>query len=444
MGRTGTPPVPLGASPGGIGCGTADHFTRRTLLKTLGAAGVSAWLTPVATLLARADEKAPRGKPARSVIILWLAGAPSQLETFDPHPESKIAFGSRAIKTALPGTQIGDGLPQVAELLKDITLVRSVTSKEADHERAVYNMKTGYRPSPTVVHPAIGAVVCHEMSDSQMDIPRHISILPDKWPARGGYLGGQYDAFQIYDPQGSIEDVTPTVDRARLDERMRDLAVVEKSFGRGRRANIDTATTLHQLTMSRAMKMMSSAQLKAFDVSEAPADQRAAYGDTAFGRGCLAALRLIESGVRCVEVTLDGWDTHVNNHELQGKKIKTLDPAFAALIRDLKARNLFDSTIVLCGGEFGRTPILNPVAGRDHWPFGFSMALAGGGLRRGHVMGATDPAGEKKEPEKPVRVEDLHATIQQALGIDPEKELMTPVGRPLALSDGRVVREILA
>lgn len=425
------------------GCGTADHFTRRTLLKTIGAAGLSAWLTPIATMLARAEERAPRGKPARSVIILWMAGAPSQLETFDPHPDSKISYGTKAIKTALPGVRVAENLGHVAEVMGDISLVRSMVSKEADHERAVYNMKTGYRPNPTVVHPSIGAVVCHELSDDGLDIPRHISILPDQWPARGGYLGAQFDAFQMQDPQGPVQDVTPLVASARMDQRMNDLSVVEKAFNRGRPANLDTTTTLHQLTMARALKIMNSEQLAAFDVKQAPAAQRAAYGDTPFGRGCLAALRLIEAGVRCVEVTLDGWDTHVNNHELQANKVKVLDPAFAALIRDLKDRGLFDSTIVLCGGEFGRTPKLNPLDGRDHWPYGFSVALAGGGLRAGHVIGSTDPEGESKEPEQPVTVQDLHATIQHVLGIDHKKELITPVGRPLALSDGRVVRELL-
>jgi uncharacterized protein (DUF1501 family) len=426
------------------GCGTADHFTRRTLLKTMGAAGLSAWLTPIATMLARADENAPKGKPARSVIILWMAGAPSQIETFDPHPDSKISYGTKAIKTALTGVQIAEGLMHVAEVMADLSLVRSVVSKEADHERAVYNMKTGYRPNPTVVHPSIGAVICHELNDTGMDSPRHISILPDQWPARGGYLGAQFDAFQMQDPQGPVQDVTPLVASARMDQRMNDLSVVEKAFGRGRPANLDTTTTLHQLTMARALKIMNSDQLAAFDVKQASAAQRAAYGDTPFGRGCLAALRLIEAGVRCVEVTLGGWDTHVNNHKLQGEKVKVLDPAFAALIRDLKDRDLFDSTIVLCGGEFGRTPKLNPLQGRDHWPYGFSIALAGGGLRAGHVIGSTDPEGESKEPEQPVTVQDIHATIQHALGIDHEKELITPVGRPLALSDGKVIRELLA
>ena len=147
--------------------------------------------------------------------------------------------------------------------------------------------------------------------------------------------------------------------------------------------------------------------------------------------------------MRCVEITLDGWDTHVNNHDLQRKKIGILDPAFAALIRDLKERGLLESTLVLCGGEFGRTPKLNPLEGRDHWPYGFSVALAGGGFRAGHVHGSTDPAGEKREPQEEVQVEDLHATLLHGLGIRPGKELKTPVGRPLALSDGRVLRALL-
>ena len=434
-------PLIRSIGPGGA-CGSAVHLSRRTLLRWGGAAGM-AWLTPLSRILAREAEKAPRGKPARSVIILWMAGAPSQLESFDPHPDSPIAYGGRAIATAVKGVELGEAMPQVAAQLGDVTLIRSMMSKEADHERAVYNMKTGYRPNPTVVHPSIGAVVCHELADPGMDIPRHISILPDQWPARGGFLGAQFDAFQVQDPKGPIQDVTSPIPKERRDQRLADLSVVEDSFARGRPARLDEKSTLHRLTMERALRIMGSEQLKAFEVSEAPASQRAAYGDTPFGRGCLAALRLVEKGVRCVEVTLDGWDTHVNNHEFQRQKLGVLDPAFAALIRDLKARGLFESTIVLCGGEFGRTPKLNPLEGRDHWPYGFSVAVAGGGFRAGHVHGSTDPTGESREPVDPVNVQDLHATILHSLAIDPEREIKTPVGRPIAISDGRVVRGLL-
>ena len=175
--------------------------------------------------------------------------------------------------------------------------------------------------------------------------------------------------------------------------RVQDLDVVERAFARGRRGRVEA--TLHRETLARARVMMTSEQLKAFDVSNEPEALRAEYGDTPFGRGCLAARRLIEVGVRCVEVTLDGWDSHVNNHEIHRKRVKELDPAFAALLRDLTRRQLLDRTVVLCCGEFGRTPKVNLTGGRDHWPTGFSLALAGGGIRGGLVIGADRPRGHQ-------------------------------------------------
>ncbi len=429
-------------------CLSADHFSRRTLLRAAGASGLL-WLTPIAEMLARAEESAPHGKPAHSIIVLWMQGGPSQLETFDPHPGSKVGGESKAINTAVKGIQLGEGFHQLAELMPDLTLVRSIVSKEGDHERATYNVKTGYRPDPTLVHPSLGAVLCHQQTDN-VEIPRHISILPGPWPGRGGYLGDSYDAFRVGDPQGPIPDVKARVPEARFEERMKHLNLVEDTFTRGRLKNLDQGKTLHRTSINAATRMMSSDQLKAFDVKEAPQSQRDAYGDSSFGRGCLAALRLIEAGVRCVEVMLDGWDSHANNNSTQLARVQTLDPAFAQLIRDLKERKLFDSTLVVCAGEFGRTPRINPLGGRDHWPHGFSAALAGGRLRRGIAYGETSP--ELRDNDKPnvdrdvqqqVRVEDLHATLLSALGLKPGLELMTPIGRPLKLSEGRAIDELL-
>jgi hypothetical protein len=424
-------------------CGP-DHFSRRTLLKATGAAAGMAWLTPLAELLALNAEKAPKGKPAKSVIFLWLAGGPSQLETFDPHPGKKIAYGTGAVNTSLKGVQFADGMPQSAAIMNEISLIRSVTSQEGDHERASYNMKTGWRPDPTLVHPSIGAVINHQLPNPKIEIPNHISIIPDQWPGRGGYLGAEHDAFKIGDPKNPVPDVSSDVPANRESLRRKNLSILERGFARGRRSDLDAKKTLHQATMVRARKMMTSDQLTAFDVGLATKAERESYGDSQFGRGCLAARRLIETGVRCVEVTLKSFDTHFNNHENHTNLIKDLDPAFSTLITDLKQRGLLDSTIVICGGEFGRTPKLNPFEGRDHWPHGFSVALAGGGIRKGHVIGSTDPTGVSEEPENPVKVEDIHATVQHLLGIDYEKELDTPVGRPMALSDGFVVEELIA
>jgi uncharacterized protein (DUF1501 family) len=196
--------------------------------------------------------------------------------------------------------------------------------------------------------------------------------------------------------------------------------------------------------MDRALTMMSSEQLKAFDVAQESAVLRAAYGETPFGRGCLAARRLIEVGVRCVEVTLGGWDSHVNNHEIHRERVKTLDPALSALLNDLRERNLLDKTIVVCGGEFGRSPSVNRLGGRDHWPQGFSMLLAGGRLPRGLVVGETDPEGKALNPEQSITIPDLHATLLTALGIDPTHEEIAPIGRPIKFSDGKPIAQLLS
>jgi uncharacterized protein (DUF1501 family) len=436
----------------GSSCGSLSHLNRRTLLKVTGLSGLC-WLTPLAERLARAAETAPRGKPAKSVIVLWMQGGPSQLETFDPHPDpgSKIAGGTKWIETAVKGTRIAAGLPLVAEQMESISLVRSVVSKEGDHERATYNVKTGFRPDPTLVHPSLGAIICHQTSD-KVEIPRHVSILPGQWPARGGFLGDQFDAFQTYDPVGPVPDITPRVPMPRMAKRLADLDVIEGQFARGRLKQLDADKTLHRTSIEAARKMMASEQLMAFDVSKVSENLKQQFGDSPFGRGCLAAVQLIEVGVRCVEVTLDGWDTHANNHATVAERNKVLDPAFAALIKELKNRKLLQSTIVLWGGEFGRTPVIRGLdgSGRDHWPHGFSVALAGGGIRGGLVIGENSPTPQlegknlvEKNVRNPRNIEDIHATVLHALGIDFAQEMETPIGRPMAFSKGKVIEELL-
>lgn len=397
------------------------------------------WLTPAAYALARRAEVVDG--PRTSVIMLWLAGGPSQLETFDPHPDSSIAGGTRAIETAAKGVRLAEGFERLADEMGSIALVRSVTSKEGDHERGTYMLKTGYRPDPSVVHPSIGAICCHQLPVGPVDIPRHVSILAGQWPGRGGFLGGEYDAFQVDDPGGKLPDVSPFVPADRDARRALDLEVVDRAFARGRARRVEA--TLHRRAVDSARAMMTSEQLRAFDVSQESAETRAEYGDTPFGRGCLAARRLIEEGVRCVEVTLDGWDSHVNNHEIHRRLAGVLDPAFAALVRDLRRRDLLGRTVVVCCGEFGRTPRINPFAGRDHWTNGFSLALAGCGLNQGVALGETDPEGTR-DPARPVPVQDVHATILSAIGLDPASENFAPVtGRPVKLSEGRRIPELI-
>lgn len=435
-----------------MNCNSPEHYNRRTILKAAGLSGLS-WLSPVATTLARAQEtdKQNGGKRPKSLIVLWMEGAPSQLETFDPHPGSKIAAGSKAIKTNAAGIMLGEGLEQTATQMDSISLIRALTSKEGDHERAIYNVKTGYRMDPTLVHPSIGSIICHQLTDAAgntIDIPRHVSILPGQQPARGGYLGDSYDAFKVFDPLNSIPDVKALVAKDRQKQRLVDLQSMDERFLASRSNNQILKGKLGNHNLDAALKMMASDQLAAFDVSKVPMSVRDPFGDTPFGRSCLAAIQLIESGVRCVEVTLGGWDTHVNNHELQGNRIKILDPAFASLIRELKQRDLLDTTMVVCGGEFGRTPWLNGLGGRDHWPHGFSIAMAGGGVQGGRVIGETSPTPEKgsKTPTKFLKdanpIENVHATILNRLGIEYSKELQTPIGRPLKICEGEPIEKL--
>ncbi|MEW4452808.1 DUF1501 domain-containing protein [Bremerella sp. JC817] len=426
------------------GCGTAAHFSRRTLLQA--GAGL-AWLTPLSRLLAASSEQSPdaRRRP-KSVIVLWMQGGPSQLETWDPHAGKLIGGDVKGIDTSVPGVQLADTMPFTAEIMDQVSLLRCVTSKEGDHERATYNMQTGYRPDPTLVHPAIGAVMCHELSIDGVEIPRHVSIFPSEFSPKGGFLGNKYDAFRMYDPIGPLPDLPKRVGEDRFEARMADLDILESSFARGRRADLEANKTLHRKTVERATTMMTSDQIGAFNIDEVPKALKDQFGDNGFGRGCLCATQLIETGVRCVQVTLSGWDTHANNHQLQSARAAQLDAAFSATIKHLQEKEIFEDTLVLCGGEFGRTPKINPAAGRDHWPHGFSVALAGGGIRRGVVLGETDPEGGKitADTKHAVRVEDIHATIHSALGIDFTKDYQTPIGRPMAICQGEPISQIIA
>ncbi|MDB4679208.1 DUF1501 domain-containing protein [Rhodopirellula sp.] len=430
-------------------CDVRSHLlSRRTLLS----AGTSGWmLSSIAHALSTSTEST-QSDPAKpkNVIVLWLEGGPSQLETFDPHPGGIYGGDTKSIETTVSGLQISDLLPQTAEIMHHASLIRSVTCKEGDHERAIYNLKSGYRPDPTLTHPSIGAILC-QADQSGADIPRHISIVPNNTPGRGGFLGAKHDAFKVNDPASPVPDINRPVSESRYERRIHDLySIVETEFKRGRLQKMERDRTLHQSATDAALKMMSSDQLDAFDVTKESIQLRESFGDSPFGRGCLAAVRLIESGARCVEVTLGGWDSHITNHRLQSAGCKTLDPALASLVNLLKERELFESTLLVCGGEFGRTPNINPAEGRDHWPHGFSLLLAGCGIRQGTVHGATaakpklDPNKPIVDIENPVTIEDVHATLYTALGLDPHHEYQTPIGRPIKRSEGKVIKEILS
>lgn len=425
-----------------------NNLTRRQVLQASLGAGVS-FLLP--TLEARATEKRGQERP-KSLIVLWMAGGPSQLESWDPHPASAVGETVNKIKTTVPGLEISELLPQMAEQMQNVSLIRSMVSKEGDHERGTYFAQTGYRPDPSVVHPSVTALISKHLANDQVEIPQHISLASGDGfvVPRGGFLGAEHDAFRVFDPGRNVRNMKASVDDSRQLRRLESLNVVSKSFQQ--RRPIQSAETLHQNVIDKALMMMSSEQLKAFSLDDESKETVDKYGDSRFGRGCLVARRLVEQGVRAVQVVLSGFDTHVNNLELQSNQFRILDPAYATLIADLKERDLFDSTIVLCMGEFGRTPRVNPLQGRDHWPVGYSCVLGGGGVQTGHVIGATDPhaAPEKDQnviettpPESPITIPDLYATILKTMGLIPHEEIQSPIGRPFQLSEGTAIQQLL-
>lgn len=423
------------------------EITRRNVLQAAAGFGLS-FALPALDLRA-AQKRGPERE--KSLLVLWMNGGASQLETWDPHPGSPTGGEAKAIRTKVPGLQICSMYPQVAEQMGEMNVIRSLASKEGDHERGTYFVKTGFRPLPTVQHPAMSSLVtCEKPVDpARVQIPAHVSLCNGPFPARGGSLGSEYDAFRVFNPGQQLTNSKAFVNDDRQKRRLETLEVVSKAFAKGRR--VQTDRTLHQLTVERALTMMNSEQLKAFRLEEESATLKAAYGDSRFGRGCLVARRLIEEGVRAVEVNLNGWDTHFSNHEGCQTQADLLDPAFATLISDLKQRDLLDSTIVLCIGEFGRTPPVNGTGGRDHWPHWFSCVVGGGGFGKGVVIGETDPnigpVDLKKEdppvPKDPISVPDLYATIFSLLDIDHDGRFYHQ-DRPVPFSDGTPIERLIA
>ena len=424
------------------------EFSRRQALGLMAACGLS---MSTQTMTARAAAKRRTERP-RSLITLWMNGGMSQLETWDPHPGTKSGGQTRSIATSVAGLEISDFLPQMAARMDKVTLIRSLTSLEGDHARGSAFVKTGYRLEPTLVYPALGAIAAYELPDQRVEIPSHVTLGADNFFPRGGYLGNEWDAFRVFNPGRSMTNMKSGVSESRMATRRAGLDFLGEQFTRNRPSA--DRETLHSETIQRALKMMSSEQLKAFEIDDESDVVKTAYGDTRFGRGCLVARRLVETGVRAVEVCLNGFGTHIDNHNGQKTQADILDPAFATLLQELEDRDLLDSTIVLCISEFGRTPRINAAGGRDHFPNWFSAVVAGGGFRRGLVIGETpgqppkennnQETKQRPKPSDPITVPDLYATIMQSMGIPYDEEFITPIGRPITYCSGQPIARLLS
>lgn len=378
----------------------------------------------------------------KACIVLWMNGGPSHVDTWDPKPGTKEGGPFKSIKTSVRGVEICEHLPQVAAQAQHLAILRGMTSKEGNHQRAAYLLHSGYSPNPTVAFPGFGALMAEELGDKDAALPAFVSLAGPS--LGGGFHGVQFNPFVIQNPLEPPQNVAlwRNADEARFQRRMGLLKDLDAEF---KAVTKDSKVDERQLVYDKAIKLMHTPKLKAFDLSDEPDSLKKAYGPSAFGQGCLMARRLIENGVRCVEVTLDGWDTHKDNFGRTTQLMNTLDPAMATLIADLEMRKMLDSTLVIWMGDFGRTPKINGDEGRDHHPGAWSAVLAGGGIKGGQVVGSTDAIGDKVV-DSPVSVPDLYATIAATLGLDGAKSFVTPAGRPITLVDvaGKPLKSLLA
>jgi hypothetical protein len=375
-------------------------------------------------------------KQQRACILIWLGGGASQMETWDPKPGTPNGGQTKAISTAVSGIQIADIWPKTAALMKDISLIRTITSKEGEHGRATYQMHTGRRPTGALKFPNLGSVVASELGNAKSEIPNFISVGDTLGP---GFLGVHTAPFIVRRPGMLPDNVALGVPAPRLSRRLALLKSQDEDFGE---AGAKDLADEHQGIYSSATRLVQSTKLKAFDLAKEPEGLRKSYGNGGVGQGLLLARRLVEAGVPFVEVRHGGWDNHDKIFEQSPKNAAQVDPGMAALIADLKSREMLERTLVICMGEFGRTPKVNARAGRDHWPNSFSLLLAGGGIRGGQVIGKTSPDG-MTVTERPVSVPDLFQTFCKALTLNPTTELMTPQGRPIKIvDDGAPVKEL--
>ncbi len=412
---------------------------RRSFLRhmAVGAAGLGAlgWKDNVAL---HADEMRKNGM---ACILLFMRGGPSQLETFDPKPGAPNGGPTKAINTAASGIQIAEGWTEIAKRMKDITLIRSMNNKEGQHERATFQLHTGYVPSGTVKYPALGSIVASELGPKNFDLPNFVSIGGRGAGIGSGFLGMQVAPFIVGNANQMPSNVAlpGAVNTQRFNRRMGLLSGLEAEFAE---AGGGTRIEDHKNLYASAAQMVLSPRIKAFDLNQEKPEVRDRYGRTPFGQGCLLARRLVEQGVTFVEVDLNGWDTHDDNFNRVKKLSETTDPAWATLISDLKERGMLDRTLVIWMGEFGRTPKINPRTGRDHYPRAFNVALAGGGIKGGQVIGSTSPDGADVK-DRPVTVPDLFCSFYKSLKINPRKENMSSLGRPIKLMDkGETVKEL--
>ena len=404
------------------------------------------------------EDRAPVEAKARSVIHIYLQGGFAHMDSFDPKPDAPLEYRGilDAIPTRMPGVFFSSHMQRTADIADRLTVVRSMTHTEVDHQRGEHSMFTGYRPSPALVYPSLGSVVSHEFGP-RGPMPPYV-VVPNAGSQflGSGYLSNAHGPFALgADPARTgfqVRDLNHPagIDNVRFEQRKSWKTLVDEHFRR--QAQDDAVTTMDSF-YQRAYSLLDSPESKAaFSLEGETAATRELYGmqpagpviRPAAGARFLIARRLVEAGVRFVTVTFGAWDTHSYHYRGIEPQMPDLDRGFAGLITDLDQRGMLDSTLVLITSEFGRTPKVNAGGGRDHWPRVFSIVMAGGGVKRGSVFGASDGLAAEAA-DRPLSVENYATTIYHLLGIDASQSLMSPGDRPQRIvTDGEVEPGLLA
>ena len=412
----------------------------------------------------------------KRLILLWMAGGPSQIDSFDMKPGHANGGSFREIETAVPGIRICEHLPKLAKWTQQMAIVRSLQTKEGDHGRGTYLVRTGQRPGSPVRYPPLPASLAKAIAEQpatnppsekiatgQLSVPDYVAIQPpsaiEPTAFGSGFLGPKHQPLLVtgsasngvpgMNSQASrlrVENLLPPerLSGDRLTRRKELWNLLQQSYDVHRRS---PASLAHDTVARRAMSLSESPWRTAFDLDLEEASVRAAYGEGTFGQGCLMARRLLEQGVPVVEVAMGseglGWDTHAQNFEMLPRLLGELDTAWSQLMTDLEQRGLLQDTTILWIGEFGRTPIINPAAGRDHFPDAWSCVLAGGNIAGGQVFGKTSDDGQQVV-EDPVTIGQVLATVAASCGIDPKLENVSEEGRPIAIAEGQPIERLLA
>jgi hypothetical protein len=392
----------------------------------------------VKTLVARAGED--RKASAEHVILFWNGGGMSHIDTFDPKPGRDVQGDLDPIKTSVTGISISEIFPLLAKQMQHLALIRSIAGQNGDHGRATYQLQTSYTQSANLQHPGIGSVVVSERK-TLGDLPAYVTI--GGLAPKAGYLGQKCEAYFVgrpgeKDPYLAFPSgITEVRGNKRLD-------ILQKMNQKPSSTLPADETSGAQTALTDAVNLMRSPALEAFEVRKEKPEVLEKYGDSEFGRSALLARRLVEKGVRFIQVNRGGFDVHSNAFPAMRDHGDAMDPALAALIEDLSQSGLLKKTMIVMLSEFGRTPKINMTMGRDHHPSVFSCLFAGGGVKGGQVIGSSDEDGMMPK-DRPVKVSHLHGSICHALGIDSEKEVMTPLQRPMKLVDnGKPVQELFS